>query len=273
MESARRWAPLAVAGVAVTLLIVVVAVALAADQPAAAQPQMVRFVRQFIVFTPKDATIMGIGTDPHMAFPRLANANSDRHVPFGAPGLDGFYLCRTLEEVAPDLGPYDAFKTRNSADVELALTRMDDRWDYHVVTLANSGRVGDMRCAYGTLGPLPVEATNGAEVGPRGGPPETVAFHVFVTVRVGRLPEDGTALVQQTYLIDTISSIHDWELSTYSTGGGRLQAKLGGCIPRGGTSAGVHTVVAADGTKFPSAVHPGFFEVETVDLGEWKTGS
>ncbi len=267
MESARRWAPLAMAGAAVTLLIVVVAAALAADQPATQQPQMVRFVRQFIVFTPKDATIMGDGSDPHMAFPRLANANSDRHVSFDVKTPAGYWLSRALDEFAPELGPFDAFLGRDSAAVEAALTRTDDRWDYHLLTLASSGRLGDLICAYGIVGPLPVKATDGAEVGPRGAPPETVAFHVFVTVRVDKLLEDGTALVEEAYLVDAISSIHDWELATYSTGGTLHGFKLGGCTPGGGVSAGVHSVVAADGSKFPRAVHPGFFVLETVDRG------
>ncbi len=222
MVHTRGLTPLLLPVGTALVLSVAVVVVLAADQPAPQQPQMVRFVRQFIVFTPKDATIMGIGTDPHMAFPRLANANSDRQLSVGAPGVDGFYLCKALEEVAPDLGPYDAFKTRNSADVEQALNRMDSRWEYHVLTLASWGRVGDMRCAYGEAGPYGLTTTDGHEVATVDGQTETVAFHVFVTVRVGRLPDDGAALVEQTYLIDSIGSINGWSHAMYSTGGGHL---------------------------------------------------
>ncbi len=244
------------------LTVILVAAVFAADQPAAEKPQMVRFVTQFIVFSPKDPSVLGDNSDPNTEYPRLGLANSNPQRPYGVKTPEGYWFQKGLEELVPTLGPFDALKSQDPGVVEKALTRMDDQWNYHVLSLWTSGPVGDILLAHGTAGPFPVMTADGHEAG-RG---ETVRWKVTRGFGVGKLLDGGTALVQSVYVIETFA---EWGDDMWTGKAGVGARRVGAVLLEGGQSAGVHPYRTASGDKLARVIHPGFLLVDTIELGEW----
>ena len=249
-------------GMAATIA-VMAADAPAADQPAAPQPQMVRFVCHFIAFTPKDPAILKVdlGGGLH-GIPRwvLPTVFTKPGAPLVAMEPDGYRLLKPLGDLAPEFGPLDALKGRDPKAVEELLTRLDDRWNYYVATLSNSGPMGillkDLRILR-----VPLETAGGTAIGPA----DAYQFEVLFAVRVDRVVGGGRALLQM------LRFFHGYGPGVGCTGGDTQERILGGpCLEGGGTSV-IHPYKSAAGMHDRDVVLPGFQWVQTVDLGQWET--
>ncbi len=219
------------------------AVVLAADQPAAAQPQMVRFVSHIVSFMPKDPSILGDGRDPLKQMPTWFRYA----VRLKTKG--GCALTKPLAEAAPDLGPLDALEGRDPKAVAELLARLDSRWEYHVLTLSGSGAVGQMLVDAGRVAPMDKWRTD-----------------VFRVVRVDKILGDGDA-VWQAMLCTAGGN------SSGCTGntpvGEPSEVKLGAPTMAYAQSVGVLPHTSPTGAAHLEAVTPGLLCLETVELGAW----
>jgi hypothetical protein len=245
---------------------VVVVVAMAADQPAVPpQAQMVRFVAHFVVFTPKHASILGDGSDPNKAYPRLEVADPGRETSLMAKTPTGYPLLLPFERVRPDLGPFDAFKSLDRVTVEEALIRIDDRWEYHVLTLKASGPIGSLLGDAGRLGPFPLKTPGGEVVGPDA----TTTFVLGLFVHVDKLLEGGYALGECAQLRHEYSDA----APGHTTRGSAFAVELGACTDMGAESAAVVPYQPPDRGAARPVVRPGILLFETVEIGSWEKGS
>jgi hypothetical protein len=230
-------------------------------QPAAPQPQMVRFVSHFITFMPKDASILGDGGDVPKLFPRWMLPFLDPKAPAVVIPEEGPMVLKGLQELAPQLGPVDALSDRDPKAVVELLDRLDDRWDYHVCSLSGAGRTGDMMVASGRAGPISLETPQGLEIGPL----DKEKFDLTCVVRVDRVPADGSALVQEVTVVDSGGRVFT------SLGGGADEVRLGAATQRYGRSSGAGgRYTSTIGVEYPRVVRRGLVCLHTIDVGTWS---
>jgi hypothetical protein len=220
---------------------------------------MLRFVCHFVAYMPKDAAILSVDEGGGLkGWPRwmLPYIKGDTHV--RAP--DGQWLRKALGDLAPEFGPLDALKGRDPKAVEELLTRLDDRWDYSIVTLCDSGPIGNLLTDVGQLRPIRLRS-GGTEIGSA----DAVLFQVARIVRVDRVVGGGRALLQtQSFFASTN------DILAQGTGDAS-ERTLGAPCPEGGHSAFInHYYRTAAGVRYPDVVSPGIQSILTVDLGRWE---
>ncbi len=241
---------------------VVVVVALAADQPAAPQPQMVRFVSHFIAFTPKDPSVLNAPPEALKAFPRWELPYLDSRYPQPmVTTIRGYVQRKALEDLAPELGPFDVLKARDPKAVAEFLKRLDNAWDYHVLTLSGSGNIGDLVVQGGHLGPIPLKTPDGIEIGPL----DNTEFYLMSIVRVEKVLGDGHALVQGTAFVGCSA------FGFGGVGGRGSETKLAAPAEAFGAAATMRGYTSAIGARYPRAPYPGIICLETIDLGAWDS--
>jgi hypothetical protein len=265
MPRMPAWVFLVLAA-ALALAIAVAAVAWADDQPAAPQPQMVRFVCHFIAFMPKDPAI--IEGDGLHSFPSWEAACLNSRMHRDVTGAGGYRLHTSLADLAPQLGPLDALKGRDARDVADLMTRLDDRWQYTVLSLAGSGPVGRLLAVSGNLRPIPLRSAEGAEIGTGPGPADAEQFRVARIVRVDTILPNGYALLQGVATVACLEHMTTMEPDQSGPG----ERKLGVPCDEGGVGASVGPYTSAAGVYYEEAVWPGIICLETVDVGPWERG-